>query len=109
MAVKGAIAKQRVVDIISNAFGENFIGEYDKKFYVWSEENGEKVQVAISLTCPKTPIAAATPPKAKVEVKPKLTELNFEDDFEMEVPKPKKEISADERANIEELMRKLGL
>ena len=31
MAVKGAMAKQRVVDIISNAFGENF---QDKNIYV---------------------------------------------------------------------------
>lgn len=27
MAVKGAMAKQRVIDIISNAFGENFLGQ----------------------------------------------------------------------------------
>lgn len=107
--IKGNKAKEDLMNIFIDAAKNDYIGCVDKKYYFWSEENGEKVQVAISLTCPKTPIAAAAPPKAKAEVKPKLTELNFEDDFEMEVPKPKKEISADERANIEELMRKLGL
>ena len=43
MAAKGTIAKQAVIDKIAAALGEDFIGEYDKKIYVWSKENGEKI------------------------------------------------------------------
>ena len=53
---KGAAAKQAVEDKIRNAFGKDFIGvdTSSKKIYVQAEEDGEMVQVAISMTCPKT-------------------------------------------------------
>ena len=53
---KGAVAKENAAKKMAEVFGSNWIGEYDKKYYIWSEENGEKVQIAISMTCPKTPI-----------------------------------------------------
>jgi hypothetical protein len=34
MAAKGSIAKAEVTKIIQDAFGENFLGEFDKKIYV---------------------------------------------------------------------------
>lgn len=108
---KGQIAKDNIVAVIQTAFGEDWIGEVDKKYYVWSEENGERVQVAISLTCPKTPVAA--PGNAAV--------ARFVDaqgqamlDFETEVsgsqaPAPAAEITDEERQNIASLLQKLGL
>ena len=56
---KGAVAKENIAKKMAEAFGNNWIGEYDKKYYVWSEENGEKIQIAISMTCPKTSIGEA--------------------------------------------------
>lgn len=53
---KGAIAKESVIKKITEAFGADYLGEVDKKYYVQAEENGEMVQVALSLTCPKNPI-----------------------------------------------------
>ena len=53
---KGQEAKDRVVQKIKEIFGADFIGEVDKKIYVYSQEKGERVQVALSLTCPKTPV-----------------------------------------------------
>ena len=38
---------------LKEAFGENYIAEVDKKHYVWADDAGERVQIAISLTCPK--------------------------------------------------------
>jgi hypothetical protein len=35
------------------AFGENFNGVIDKKIYITGKENGETIQLAITLTCPK--------------------------------------------------------
>jgi hypothetical protein len=40
---KGSVAKINVIDKIRAAFGSDFIGEYDKKIYVWAEDGGEKV------------------------------------------------------------------
>ena len=45
---KGAIAKQVVINKIAEAFGADYIGEVDKKLYVWADENGEKIQIAIA-------------------------------------------------------------
>ena len=52
---RGANAKVEVENIIRNAFGKNFIGTFDKKLYIQADDgNGEMVQIAISMTCPKT-------------------------------------------------------
>jgi len=53
---KGSIAKGNLIKRFADAVGADYVGEYDKKWYFWSTENGERVQVAVSLTCPKTPV-----------------------------------------------------
>lgn len=104
---KGALAKTEVIKKIAQAFGEDFVGEYDKKVYVWAKENGEKIQIAISMTCPKVPIDGGNA-------------INFDDsqglDFEnMGTSKPVQttftpaEISDEERNSVAELMERLGL
>ena len=101
---RGAQAKSKVEQIISSAFKDNFLGIYDKKLYVQAEENGEMVQIAISLTCPKTPVAISDKP------------LNFDDKLNFEdgatiIPHPQMqtEISDEERQTVKELMERLGL
>lgn len=101
---RGAQAKNKVEQIISSAFKDNFLGIYDKKLYVQAEENGEMVQIAISLTCPKTPVAVSDKP------------LNFDDNLNFEdsttiIPHPQTqtEISDEERQTVKELMERLGL
>ena len=101
---RGAQAKSKVEQIISSAFKDNFLGIYDKKLYVQAEENGEMVQIAISLTCPKTPVV--------VSEKPLIfdNKLNFEDGATI-IPHPQvqTEISDEERQTVKELMERLGL
>ena len=116
---KGNVAKQLVVNRIQKAFGEDFIGEVDKKIYVWSEENGEKMQVALALTCPKVPVSAPTP--AKSIITPVVTGGVFDVwDFEgmtgvitststTASSSGPIVIEENERKNIEDLMKKLGL
>lgn len=53
---RGQAAKEYVINKLREAFGEDFIQIYDKKVYVWGREDGSKMQVCISMTCPKTPI-----------------------------------------------------
>ncbi len=102
---KGAIAKQNVVNKLQAAFGADYIGEYDKKWYVWAQENGERVQIAISLTCPKVPVEVSSTPVAG--------DFNFEDDAPTTVVAAggfqPAEITDDERDKVRDLMRSLGL
>ncbi len=105
---KGAIAKNAVVAKIAAAFNEDYIGEFDKKYYVWAQENGERVQIAISLTCPKNPI----------EIAENLSVEAGDWDFSDDAPKPQAvavtnaapaEITEQEKQNIADLMARLGL
>lgn len=105
---KGAIAKEVVAKKIAQVFGADFVGEFDKKLYVWAEENGEKVQIAISMTCPKVPVGAET-----IDFKAEPGDsLNFEDMSAAPITggaATSAEISETEKKNIAELMARLGL
>ena len=101
---KGAEAKINVANRIKEAFGSDWVGEYDKKWYVWGYENGEKIQICISMTCPKTPVG--------------ISVQNFDEDssdwdFEESTLKPQKyepaQITEEETKNIQEMMKRLGL
>ena len=106
MAAKGTIGKQNVIAKIAEAFGKDYIGEHDKKIYVWTQENGERIQIAISMTCPKTMIDVGDA-NAEVEVP------GGDFDWSMDTPAPPKpapaEISQEEKDTVAELMAKLGL
>ena len=100
---KGQIAKQKATEIIAEAFGDNYIGEFDKKLYIWAKDGAEKVQIAIALTCPKVY-------RGIEETAP--TALNFEDD-EPSVNtgtafKPA-EITQEEKDTLADLMKRLNL
>lgn len=96
---KGAIAKEQVEQKIIQAFGSDYVTTLDKKIYVWGEENGEKVQVAISLTCPKAPVAADS--------------FDFSDgvpSIGTSVPeKVNVEITQEETEKLEDLLKRIGL
>ena len=102
---KGAIAKQQVINKLKTSFGADFIGEYDKKIYVWAQENGERIQIALSLTCPKVPVQIADAPITG--------DFNFEDDAPATVvaaaPFQPAEITDEERARVNDMMARLGL
>ena len=102
---KGTIGKQNVINKIKQAFGADFIGEYDKKIYVWTTENGERIQIALSLTCPKVPVA--------IPDNPTTGDFNFEDDAPNVVVAAgayqPAEITKEERERVNDLMKRLGL
>lgn len=105
---RGNVAKENVANKLREAFGQDWIGEFDKKYYIYANDGGEKVQIAITLTCPKNPI----------EVDTTVTTSTGDWDFS-DTPKPASpiavanaapaEITAEEKANIADLMAKLGL
>ena len=103
----GAIAKEQLEKEIIKTFGERYIGTFDKKIYIWSEENGEPIQIALTMTCPKNPIGAA--PASK----PVSTD-GFGYDFDNmpagnESTTSKIEYTQEERDTINKLMTELGL
>ena len=102
---KGANAKIEVQKRIAQAFGDSYIGEYDKKIFVWANDGGETVQIAISLTCPKVPV--------EVSAAPVTGDFNFEDDAPNVVVAAgayqPAEISPEERARVNDLMKMLDL
>lgn len=103
MATKGSIAKQKIINKLAEVFGADFIGEYDRKIYVWSEENGERIQIAITLTCPKNLVG---------QFSSNSIGLNFENMGEAKaspVNFQPAEMTEDERENVRKLMEKLGL
>ena len=101
MAIKGAVAKEQIAKKMAETFGADWIGERDKKYYLWANENGERIQIAISMTCPKTPVG-------EVGASADSNVLNFEDGAtaggETQV-----EITVDEKKNVADLMARLGL
>ena len=91
MAARGSAAKARVIEKIREAFGEDYITTENNKTYIWADDGGEKVQIAISLTCPKNFVGA-------------LGGIQITNDNVNTV-----EITDQEKHNIELLMNRLGL
>ena len=102
---KGQIAKELVAQKIAAAFGQDWIGEYDRKLYVWANDGGERIQVSIALTCPKV--------YRGVE-ETGVSELNFDDEESSDSLttgqnfKPA-EITPEEQDTLVELLNRLGL
>ena len=93
---RGSIAKTNLLEKFKTALGQDFVGmdSDGKKAYFWSTENGEKMQVCITMTVPKTPLATDSMPK----------EMAFGDG-----PVPVSPISEDEQATLDRLMKELNL
>lgn len=52
MAARGTIAKSNIEKKLLEVFGDDAL-VYDKKVIVWADDGGERVQIALSMTCPK--------------------------------------------------------
>ena len=102
---KGVKAKSEVHDRIKKAFGSDYIGEFDKKIFVWgNDEGGQKMQIAITMTCPKTPVGNIVEEKKEAfDWSEDVTKTGMVGTF-----KPI-EIEDSEREKVAELMKKLGL
>lgn len=99
---KGQIAKDYVAKKLAETFGEHYLGEVDKKYYVEAPENGEMIQIAIAMTCPKNPVAVSNTPVVR------SGGMDFEAEPVLTAPKVT-EVTDEERQNIANMMRRLGL
>lgn len=91
---KGTIAKTNLLERFKAALGKDFAGmDADgKKAYFWSNENGEKMQVCVTMTVPKNPVVNIAP-----------QEMTFDDDV------PVATLDEKEQATLERLMKELNL
>lgn len=105
--MRGAIAKENVEQRIKAIFGSDFVGIQDKKLYVWADDGGERVQIALALTCPKVGIEVDDVPVAKEEPKGDWDWTGAVSAAPAE--KKKIEITPEEKQNIEDLMARLNL
>ena len=109
MAVKGQIAKQQITQEILKYFGEKaFI--YDKEIRVNWVEDGQSCQIKIALTAAKVAVEKdgdTALPAATASAIPKAEMIDFENPIAE--PAPIAEPTAAEKANIKNLLEKLGL
>lgn len=98
----GEEAKTKLINKIIEALGDSYIGCVDKKYYFISYENGSEKQVAISLTCPKNPVAVSGVPVVR------SGGIDFEAEPVLTAPKTT-EVSEEERQTVADMMRRLGL
>lgn len=104
MARKGDLARENLKKKIIEAFGENFVGEQDKKLYVWEDDSDGKVQFAISITMPKVQLGAA--PKNSND----WTEGSSSNTSSFNVVSPaSSEISPEDEEKIQNLIKILGI
>lgn len=96
MAARGTVAKQNVINAIAEAFGQNYLGEHDKKLYVIADDGGSSVQIAISLTCPKVEIA-------------NTDAVAIERGIRNGAPVVEQEMTDEEKETIQTLFERLGL
>ena len=108
MAAKGTNAKIEVENTIAEAFGSDFLGTADKKIYVRADDGGDKVVIAITLTCPKSI------PEEFENNSPALKETGSFDwsgnsaEDKNPFQAPAAEVSAEDQAKIDDLCKTLG-
>ncbi len=104
---KFAIAKENVEKKLIAALGDDYITTQDKKIYVWADDGGTKVQIAISLTGVKNEVSADGAPAAPM--------AQTDDTPPWELPAKPTEItpptapSKEETETLEALLSKFGL
>lgn len=104
---RGSIAKTNITEKLKNFFGTDFIGEVDRKLYIWADDGGERVQIAIAMTCPKTNVdfgetGGFIEPGSTVGVVGSYAGKRIE-------TQPIVEMTPEEQENIATLIAKLGL
>ena len=97
MAARGTVAKQEVTEKLREVFGDNFIGEHEKKIYVWANDGGDRVQIAITLTCPK------------VQIETGEVSADSDSAFPTTASAQSIEFTDQEKKNLEDLMARLNL
>jgi hypothetical protein len=114
MAAKGTESKELVLEKLKELFPSSFM--YDKEFRIPFTENGEEIQIKVSLTCAKVNVdhETSTTLASPVTNSPKVTTGEFNFDSGFPAPKPQEptkkvvEMTEAEKDNVMTLLERLG-
>ena len=102
---RGEAAKEEIINRLLNTFEGSF--KFDKEIRIPMMENGEEVQIKVTLTCAKVNVDrgsdAALPEES--QTKDKLTVGSISNATDSSLIEP----TAEEKANVKALMERLGL
>lgn len=98
---KGAIAKKEIMQKIIEMFPGSFLYNNDKEVRINSTEEGNPVQIKITLTCAKIPVENESENVSKIFKKMNSNAIEFKD-----TPKPQDivEPTEEEKANLKVLL-----
>lgn len=100
MAAKGSIAKQRIIEKILQAFPESFLYNDGKEIRINESEDGNPVQIKITLTAAKV----------AVESEKQINKTEQEENYTYApVEKVIDEPSDEEKERLKTLLEKLGI
>lgn len=99
MAVKGSVAKATIEEKLKSLYTTDYIGKEGNKIYVWESDGAEKVQIAITLTCPKIQLDIP---------QPGATLEGYTADG-IASASGNKEITEEEKSKLEAMLEKLNL
>ena len=99
---RGAVAKEQIFKKILETFDGSFMYNSGKELRIPWDENGTLVQIKVALTCAKDNVSVGEEVSAAV-AKEEASVSNF--------PAPKKqvEVTEEEKQNVEDLLKALGL
>ena len=102
---RGTIAKTVVEEKIKEVFGADFICINERKLYVWADDGGERVQIAISMTCPKNEVTTVNIAAAVGEGH----DFSQEQTVVAQTGFTPAEITEEEKQNVADMLAALGL
>ena len=100
---KGAIAKEQIFAKILETFEGSFVYNNGKEVRIPWNENGNEVQIKVALTCAKDNVNPEGEVRPAAVVKEEAPVSNFP------APKKKIEVTEEEKQNVEDLLKALGL
>lgn len=103
---RGSIAKVNIENTLKTAFGNDWIGNVGGKLYVWANDGGERIQICLALTAPKTAVEAPAP---AAELAAPSFGWHFGSSAPAAEPAPAATITAEEQDNIRKMLENLGL
>lgn len=102
---RGAAAKEEIINRLLSTFEGSF--KFDKEIRIPMMENGEEVQIKVTLTCSKVNVDrgsdTALPGVSQTKDKPVVGSISNATDSSLIEP------TAEEKANVKALMERLGL
>lgn len=104
MALKGSILKKEVTDKILSVFEGSFLYNEGKEIRIPGLEDGQELQIKVSLTCAKTNVNAEEEnsiPGKEIVLTKESSSTTSDNSIQ--------EISQEEKQNIKKMMEALGL